>query len=211
MSHAIQIGSNADIPVMPCINGCTHIFTAFITAMGRDVYWYAGVKSGTANLVAYNATPAISGAPPYGYLIYYSSDFLLGVPSDANIVGESVVSLTPQLTNCYYTTLRPQLLNYTNFRNSSGIYVYPDEDSAFIGEGVSRTSAFNINYNLTNASAPSAPSTGYFDIPVAVPLSFPEGYGVVNSSTDAYVTYNGVIVPSQYSNGTLTFTVPYSA
>ena len=67
---------------------------------------------------------------------------------------------------------------------------------------------YPITYRLTNSTAPSAPIEAAVGDTVTVPFQFPSGYGLVNPSSDVYVTNNGVIVPSQYSNGTLTFTMP---
>lgn len=65
-----------------------------------------------------------------------------------------------------------------------------------------------ITYRLTNCTAPSAPTEAVIGDTVTVPLQFSSGYGIVNPSSDVYVTNNGVVVPSQYSNGVLTFTMP---
>lgn len=66
---------------------------------------------------------------------------------------------------------------------------------------------YPITYRLTNATT-TAPNEAAVGDTVTVPLTFPEGYGVVNPTTDAYVTCNGVLVPSTYSNGQLVFTMP---
>lgn len=63
-----------------------------------------------------------------------------------------------------------------------------------------------ITYRLTNATT-TGPSEATVGDTVTVPLVFPSNYGVVNSS-NAYVTNNGVVIPSSYSNGVLTFTMP---
>lgn len=68
-------------------------------------------------------------------------------------------------------------------------------------------SSYPITYRMTNATH-SGPSEAAVGDNVEVPLSFPEGYGIVNASTDAYVTNNGVLIPSQYANGKLSFTMP---
>lgn len=69
------------------------------------------------------------------------------------------------------------------------------------------TPPYSITYRDTNcvSSGPTEASVG--DV-VQVDYTFPDGYGIVNPSTDIYVTNNGVVVPSSYSNGTLTFTMP---
>lgn len=67
---------------------------------------------------------------------------------------------------------------------------------------------YPITYRLTNCTAPTAPIEAAVGDTVTVPIVFPEGYGVVNPTTDAYVTCNGVLVPATYSNGQLVFTMP---
>lgn len=66
---------------------------------------------------------------------------------------------------------------------------------------------YPITYRLTNATT-TGPNEAAVGDTVTVPLTFPEGYGVVNPSSDAYVTCNGVLVPSTYSDGQLVFTMP---
>lgn len=66
---------------------------------------------------------------------------------------------------------------------------------------------YHISYRPTNCTFPNAPTEASVGDTVIVPVSFTEGYGIVNDS-DIYVTCNGVLVPSTYNNGTLTFTMP---
>lgn len=66
---------------------------------------------------------------------------------------------------------------------------------------------YPITYRPTNCTFPNAPTQAGVGDTVIVPVSFTEGYGIVNNS-DIYVTCNGVTVPSTYNNGTLTFTMP---
>ena len=67
---------------------------------------------------------------------------------------------------------------------------------------------YPITYRATNATY-DGPSEAVVGSEVSVRCSFPEGYGIVNSS-DIYVTNNGVLIPSTYVNGTLTFIMPSS-
>lgn len=67
---------------------------------------------------------------------------------------------------------------------------------------------YPITYRLTNCTAPTAPTEAAVGDTVTVSLTFPEGYGVVNPASDAYVSCNGVLVSSTYSNGQLVFTMP---
>ncbi len=66
---------------------------------------------------------------------------------------------------------------------------------------------YPITYRLTNASASSAPTEAAIGDTVNASFAFPSGYGIANSN-NVYVMNNGVIIPSTYSNGTLTFTMP---
>lgn len=66
---------------------------------------------------------------------------------------------------------------------------------------------FPITYRLTNCTAPDAPVEAAVGDTVSVPFVFPDGYGIVNSE-NVYVTNNGVVVPSTYSDGVLTFEMP---
>lgn len=81
-----------------------------------------------------------------------------------------------------------------------------------MSEAVSFLTSFRveypITYRLTNCSAPDAPTEAAIGDTVTVPFQFTSGYGIVNPSSDVYVTNNGVVVSSQYSNGVLTFIMP---
>lgn len=66
---------------------------------------------------------------------------------------------------------------------------------------------YPITYRLTNCSAPDAPVEAAVGDTVSVPFVFPDGYGIVNSE-NVYVTNNGVVVPSTYSDGVLNFEMP---
>lgn len=64
-----------------------------------------------------------------------------------------------------------------------------------------------IVYRDTNCSH-NGPDSAVVGDTVTVHYTFPEGYGIVNPSSDIYVTNNGIVVPSSYANGMLTFTMP---
>lgn len=64
-----------------------------------------------------------------------------------------------------------------------------------------------IIYRDTNCSHIGPDNAAVGDT-VTVNYTFPDGYGIVNPSTNIYVTNNGIVVPSSYANGTLTFTMP---
>lgn len=79
-----------------------------------------------------------------------------------------------------------------------------EADSLFAGY----SERYPITYRLTNASIDSAPTEAAAGEIVNASFTFPEGYGIVNTSSDIYVTNDGVVIPSSYSNGVLTFTMP---
>lgn len=80
--------------------------------------------------------------------------------------------------------------------------------SAISDYGIVPSDVYPITYRLTNCTAPSAPTEAVIGDIVNISLQFTSGYGIVNPSSDVYVTNNGVVIPSQYSNGILTFTMP---
>lgn len=91
----------------------------------------------------------------------------------------------------------------------SGIYDIPeinDFDTVVSTIGLKRV-VNNITYRDTNCTH-SGPTEAIIGDTVTVNYTFPEGYGIVNPSSDVYVTNNGVLIPSTYANGTLTFTMP---
>lgn len=76
-------------------------------------------------------------------------------------------------------------------------------DISYIGTAMK----YPITYRPTNCSFPGAPIEAAVGDTVVVPVTFPDGYGLINES-NIYVTNNGVVIPSTYSNGQLTFTMP---
>lgn len=80
---------------------------------------------------------------------------------------------------------------------------YPNKAEAERALGIN----IPITYRPTNCSFPGAPTEAAVGDTVVVPVAFPDGYGLVNES-NIYVTNNGVVIPSTYSNGQLTFTMP---
>lgn len=66
---------------------------------------------------------------------------------------------------------------------------------------------YPITYQAVNADTSTCPVEAVVGDIVTVIPSFPSGYGIVNSN-NIYVTNNGVVIPSNYSNGVLTFTMP---
>lgn len=114
----------------------------------------------------------------------------------------------------------PQSVHYYN---SYPPYSYYPGTHVFMGQGPLKSSVpagtrmYNsweelfpglpIIYRDTNCSH-NGPDLGIPGNVVTVNYTFPEGYGIANPSADVYVTNNGVAIPSQYSNGVLTFTMP---
>lgn len=94
--------------------------------------------------------------------------------------------------------------------STSGVQttLFADLQTALTALTVEEVINYPITYRLTNCTAPSAPTEASVGDTVNVPLQFTTGYGIVNPSSDVYVTNNGVVVPSQYSDGVLTFTMP---
>lgn len=106
--------------------------------------------------------------------------------------------------------------SYFNTRNDDATYIgdgiYADLTEYTIADGIAATGvsahgALPITYRPTNCSFPNAPTEAEVGDTVNVHVTFPEGYGLVNES-NIYVTNNGVVIPSTYSNGQLTFTMP---
>lgn len=83
----------------------------------------------------------------------------------------------------------------------SGTYIYDSVDDVFAAP------TYPITYRLTNCTAPSAPDEAAVGDTVTVPFVFEDGYGIVNDA-NVFVTNNGVVIPSTYANGHLTFTMP---
>lgn len=67
---------------------------------------------------------------------------------------------------------------------------------------------YPITYQAVNADTSTCPVEAVVGDTVTVVPSFPSGYGIVNPTTDVYVMNNGVLIPSTWSNGVLTFTMP---
>lgn len=101
--------------------------------------------------------------------------------------------------------------NLINDVSDIGLIVFASDElaRAAILDGIwdYAPTTYPITYRLTNATT-TGPNEAAVGDTVTVPLTFPEGYDVVNPSSDAYVTCNGVLVPSTYSNGQLVFTMP---
>lgn len=137
------------------------------------------------------ATAHSSGVNKIGDDYYYSC------------IGGPYYVFNSSYTGTYSFTLQDNLSDVTQFNTVSEMLV------AVENAGIRPyQSEYPITYRLTNCTAPTAPSEAAAGDTVTVPLSFTSGYGIVNPSSDIYVTNNGVLVPSTYFDGTLTFTMP---
>lgn len=91
--------------------------------------------------------------------------------------------------------------------NASDIYLGEHLNSDLSWVEFDFVNTYPITYRPTNCSFPNAPTEAAVGENVVVPVTFPDGYGLVNES-NIYVTNNGVVISSTYSNGQLTFTMP---
>lgn len=94
--------------------------------------------------------------------------------------------------------------NYIPSNWAQNVDLYSTQEEAETALGIN----IPITYRLTNCTAPSAPQYATTGDTVTIDFTFPSGYSIVNPNSDVYVTNNGVIVPSTYSNGVLTFVMP---
>lgn len=135
---------------------------------------------------AYNYTDfstriiTINNLQYYGYFFYVT----------ASSMTASSVTSSPYTLTGYYTD------SYSTCEDMiSAIGVEP------IGENEP------ITYRLTNCTT-TGPDSAPPRSRVSIPLTFPTGYNIIDPLSDVYVTNNGVIIPSSYTNGTINFTMP---
>lgn len=142
------------------------------------------IKSQFAGVTTYSVNSDSSGIITINNVQYYGMLYYI---SSRNFSGSDVISSSFTVSGVYtiLNTCEEAVIQ-------SGVY------------GIRQP----ITYRLTNCTAPSAPTEAVIGDTVTVSLQFSSGYGIVNPSSDVYVTNNGVVVPSQYSNGVLTFTMP---
>lgn len=150
----------------------------------------------------------------YGTLMLSLSSFsqrYTNTYSDGTVsTGTSTATLAPGYSDLYGYLITDINLAfpYPEWITDSEVYVpvYHDVQD-FIDEVYKGAIHYPITYRLTNCTAPDAPSEAVVGDTVSVPFVFPDGYGIVNNE-NVYVTNNGVIVPSTYSDGVLTFEMP---
>lgn len=66
---------------------------------------------------------------------------------------------------------------------------------------------YPIAYQTVNADVSDAPTEAAINTTVTITPVYTEGYGIANPN-NIYVTNNGIVIPSEYVNGVLTFTMP---
>ncbi len=162
---------------------------------------YAGISSG----IAYGCYYSYSESN-YQFM-FLSNTVLQALVAETN--GSTKNLITQQDINMPYSNIyyyyQGTLIPSAYIVSEIPIYNSRNEALEAFAAGVS---SHPITYRLTNCTAPSAPTEATVGDTVTVPFQFTSGYGIVNPSSDLYVTNNGVVVPSQYSNGVLTFTMP---
>lgn len=111
----------------------------------------------------------------------------------------------------------PGLYGYlvTSYADAYPVPLYMANYTIYVDQYTSLTDFLNevysdkvpITYRDTNCQHYGVAEAAPGDT-VEVSYSFTNGYGIVNPSSDIYVTNNGVLVPSTYADGKLTFTMP---
>lgn len=199
----------------------TKFFTANCTvAVGTDVgrhfiiNSYHGKLSGGnvyCGLLRLNGSSGVRLGTLMLSLSPFSQRFTNTYDSAQSNTGTSTAELVPGYSDLYGYLVT----NYNEAYSTTAIldaYVVTvplyNNVQDFIDEVYRGALTYPITYRLTNCSAPSAPTEEAVGNTVNVDFAFPEGYGIVNPSSDIYVTNNGVVVPSSYANGRLTFTMP---
>lgn len=160
---------------------------------------YAGISNG----IAYGCYFSASGGYQFMFL---SSTVLPGLHAETNGSTNSLSteSINVPYSNIYYA--HPGTIVPSNYMVST-IPLYSSRNEALeaFAAGIA---SYPITYRLTNCSAPTAPIEAMIGDTVEVTPSFSSNYGIINPMTDVYVMNNGVLIPSTWSNGVLTFTMP---
>lgn len=186
--------NNVDVyrTIFPFFVGGYLKFGGFLVSKNAVAYNFAsyilrdGNPETSTTSWTYRGLDNISASPINGKL-YNMAPLWLRTDADESITRD-ITGIYAGLTPITSTADLVETLNAYNVRPVSG--------------------EFEITYRLTNCSAPTAPTRAGIGDTVTVPFQFMSGYGIVNPSSDVYVTNNGVVVPSQYSNNVLTFTMP---
>lgn len=140
-------------------------------------------------------------------LYYSNNEYGIWYAGEVGYVSELILERTDyngKIISCYTTQpgylVSPHVFETNEMQGIDYFSNQIDARNALMG-------LYPITYRPTNCSFPNAPTEAIVDETVVVPVSFPDGYGLVNES-NIYVTNNGVVIPSTYSNGQLTFTMP---
>lgn len=142
---------------------------------------------------------------------YWGGSNLIAVSN--KLAGRMVIELRNQNKYVSGQPLTEITDSYGTYYKSGGlgtnslVDVYDSLELALEALGI-HNPLYPITYRLTNCTSPTAPTEATVGDTVNVIPQFTAGYGVVNPTSDVYVTCNGVLVPSTYANGTLTFTMP---
>lgn len=143
---------------------------------------YCGVYvSGNSYYVGYNKHNSVT------YNAYYNppNGAIIQIPSDEGVY----------------------ISDYANSRANLPTFFEPYASYQELYDALADIRRYPITYRPTNSSFPNAPVEGVVGSDVVVPVSFPDGYGLANPE-NIYVQCNGVVVPSTYENGQLTFVMP---
>lgn len=195
-----------EFPNLSIVNNFTTIASGYLYKQSNYPYWFyhsttnnnrligmAAILSGTIHEYIFSRTPGV---------IYFwnrrtsntTVEDYRTVNSDFNPIGQ-----------LYYHDTKPSTQSGVTY--NINIQSTLEECYAIAETYFGIGSLYPINYRLTNCTAPDAPSEASIGSTVTVPFVFPDGYGIVNNE-NVYVTNNGVIVPSTYSDGVLTFEMP---
>lgn len=128
----------------------------------------------------------------------------------------SNVSSTLTIVKEFYGLIDRNYQADLSYIEYNGIYenqvIYSDINilyTALIENGIRPINrSYPITYRVVNADVSDDPVEAVVGSSVIVTPVFPDNYGIVNPTSDIYVTCNGVVIPSEYANGVLTFTMP---
>ena len=214
------MGTVYDIPIT---NESTVITTGLIvgTRVSTGRKFRVGANIEGAKIAAYVHDDIIyryisseSSAGENGIIVSYNSPWTFYAYTGLTATGTIYVVPVdnPEYFNPRYTISS----RFYNSVGERGVSIAPSIDAfntsseALQAMGISMPGKYPITYRPTNCSFPNAPAKAAVGDTVVVPVVFPDGYGLVNDS-NIYVTNNGVVIPSTYTNGQLTFTMPNPA
>lgn len=202
---------DSGVPSFNTTNPSESQLTVFNTVVSNGIAGYR------VNTVLYNWVT--------NYYVTINDDVLITFFYTPSIpkIGYCIKSIGGVINIAYDRSNNPKTYGYEIFTTQYGItdyqfdatYLdidmlldyYPTLEEAHMALDDTPLVVYPITYRPTNCSFPNAPTEAAVGDEVVVPVTFPDGYGIVNNS-DIYVTNNGVIIPSTYSNGQLTFTMP---